>query len=252
MLFQRLIPSLLLRKGRLVKGTQFSDHRDAGRAETTARAHNAQGADELLLLDIDASREKLPPDYTTIRQVAQECFMPLTVGGGVRTLEHASNCMDAGADKLFLNTAAIDNPEFITALAHKFGSQALVLGVDIAGSSRSPRLFDHRMNKTLETSDPLGWIKEAIVRGAGEIRLMSVDHEGTRNGFDLSLYQLMRKHVKVPVILEGGAGTPDHLMTAFRDGVEAVATGTMLVFSDNNIVRLKQYLASNGCNLRAG
>lgn len=241
-----------MQQGRLVKGTRFCDHRDAGRPETTARAHNAQGADELVLLDIDASRNDQTPDYEAIRLVAQECFMPLTVGGGIRSLDHAHGCLEAGADKLFLNTTALDDPALITTLAHKFGSQALVIGIDISGTADTPRLYDHRRNKALNLPDPFVWIEEAIGRGAGEIRLMSVNHEGTKNGLDLALYQRIKNQVKVPIVLEGGAGTPDHLMTAFQSGVEAVATGTMLVFSDNNIVRLKQYLASNGCNLRTG
>lgn len=250
MLTRRLIPSLLLKGGRLVKGTRYRDHRDAGNPNTTARAHNAQGADELILLDIDASREGRGPDLEAIRTVARECYMPLTFGGGIRSVEDARACMDAGADKLCLTTTALDDPDLITRLARVFGSQAVVLGVDVTGDATHPILFDHRTRMTVPDMDPIEWMRRGVDLGAGEIRLMAVDREGTREGMDTALLKLVRGAVSVPVIAEGGAGDLDHLAAAMTAGADGIAVGTMLVFSDNNLVKIKRYLAAAGHDMR--
>ncbi len=250
MLTRRLIPSLLLRGGRLVKGVRYTDARDAGSPATTARAHNAQGADEMLLLDVDASREGRGPDLETVRRVAAECFMPLTVGGGIRDVEDARRCMAAGADKLMLTTTALDEPDRLTRLSRVFGSQAIVLGVDVVREGGAARLWDHRSRKTPARQELGAWLREAIERGAGEIRLMAVDREGTRRGLDLDLAREVTEKVSVPVILEGGAGSLEHLDAAYAAGVDAVAVGTMLVFSDNNLVKIQRFLASRGHAMR--
>ena len=226
----------------MVKGVRFRDHRDAGSPKTTARAHNAQDADELVLLDIEASRQRRGPDLRAIRRAAEECFMPLTVGGGIRSVRDARDCMDAGADKLSVNTGAMDDPSLITRLAEKYGSQAVQLSVDVKGE----RLYDHRSGKTMP--DPLGWIRRGVKLGAGEIRLTSVDREGTRQGMDLALYA--RVQVGVPVILEGGAGGLGQLDEALAAGVHGIGLGTMLIFSDNNMVKIKSYLAGKGHDMR--
>ncbi len=246
---QRLIPSLLVRGGRLVKGVRFTDYRDAGNPATTARAHNAQGADELFVVDIDASKDRRPADLETIRGVAKECFMPLTVSGNIRSVEDARDCMEAGADKLCVTTTAMDRPSLISELAETFGSQAVVLGADIFNGSDGRRLFDHRTG-TGVSSDWIGWIREGVERGAGEVRVVSVDQEGVRAGMDLEMLSRVRDAVGAPVILEGGAGTLDHLDAAFGAGADGVALGTMLVFSDNNLVKIKRFLASNNRNVR--
>lgn len=252
MLSRRLIPSLLLSNGRLVKGVRYAAHKDAGRPDTTARAHNAQGADEMILMDIDASRRGRRPDFDAVRAVAAECSMPLTVGGGIRSVEDARDCMAAGADKLCLNTTAIDDPDLITRLARLFGAQAVVLGLDVTRANGRLTLFNHRVGQALTGRDPVAWAKEAVARGAGEIRLMSVDREGTRQGMDLDLMETFMAAVNVPVILEGGAGSLDHLSQALGRGADAVAVGTMLVFSDNNLVKIKRYLAADGHDMRIG
>lgn len=249
MLTQRLIPSLLLKGGRLVKGTRFAGYRDAGLPATTARAHDAQGADELIVLDVDAAKEGRGPDADAIRAVAAECRMPLAVGGGVRSLADARACMAAGADKLSLNTGALDRPALIAELAETFGSQAVVLGIDVAGDAKASRLYDHRMGKA-DARDPLTWAREGVARGAGEVRITAVEREGTRQGMDLDLLRLFREAVDVPVVLEGGAGTLEHVRAAYDAGADGVALGTMLVFSDNNIVKIKRYLAGRGCRVR--
>lgn len=251
MLYQRLIPTLLLKNQRLVKGKRYDDFRDAGNPKTTARAHNCQGADELMVLDVDASREKRAPDYETIRMIAEECFMPLTVGGGITNSDIAHACMDAGADKLCLTMTALDNPALISELAHCFGSQAVVVGVDIVNDGSSAGLFDHRSHQILATPDPWRWIQKAVELGAGELRLMAVNREGDLSGYDFELYKKARDLVDVPIILEGGAGSLDHLQAAFEAGVDGVATGAMLVFSDANLVKIKQHMITQGCSIRA-
>ncbi len=250
MLMQRLIPSLLLKGGRLVKGVRYSDYKDSGRPDTITRAHNAQGADELIVVDIDASSEQRGPDIDAIRRVAEECFMPLTVGGGIRSIDDARNCMAAGADKVMLTTTALDDPRRITDLARVFGDQAVVLGIDVVALNDNWRLFDHRTGEPISGRDYLEWIDECVDRGAGEIRLMSVDREGIRSGMDIELLRTVRERVGVPIILEGGAGSLDHLNEGLEAGADAVACGTLLVFSDNNLFQIKKYLASRGRAMR--
>lgn len=246
----RIIPSLLLRGGRLVKGESFRNHRDAGAPPSTARAHNAQGADELVVLDIDANREARAPDLEIFRAIASEIQIPLTVGGGVRDVATARQAMDAGADKIMVTTTALDRPELITELAELFGRQAVVLGVDVLMNDDGGTLFDHRTGKTAGSGDWLAWMRDGIRRGAGEIRLMAVDREGARSGLALALHARARTSVNVPIILEGGAGTLDHLTQAMAAGADSLALGTMLVFSDNNLVKLKRVLAQAGHPMR--
>ncbi|MBM3517328.1 MAG: imidazole glycerol phosphate synthase subunit HisF, partial [Alphaproteobacteria bacterium] len=218
MLCRRLIPSLLLRRDRLVKGVAFADHRDAGNPVTTARIHNAQGADELLLLDIDAAREARGPDVAHIAVVARECFMPLTVGGAVRSLADARACMAAGADKLCLTTTALDNPDLIAELAQRFGRQAIMVGIDVVGAGDGWALWDHRTATIRAERGLEAWVREVVARGAGELRLMRVEREGRRNGMDIALLRRVRSLVDVPLVVEGGAGSLDHLDEALAAG----------------------------------
>ncbi len=241
----RLIPSLLVRQGRLVKGRSFAGHRDAGNPATTARAHNAQGADEIIILDIDASRENRGPDLETIAEVAGEAQIPLTVGGGVNSSAIARDCLSAGADKICLNTTALDRPDLITDIAQLCGRQAVVLGVDVASDASGGRhVYDHRAGAPLPYLDWRAWLVEGVSRGAGEVRLTAVDREGRRTGLDTALHRQAHDAINVPIILEGGAGSLEHLTAAMDDGADSLALGTMLVFSDNNIVKLKRVLAS--------
>ncbi|MBT6205442.1 MAG: imidazole glycerol phosphate synthase subunit HisF [Rhodospirillaceae bacterium] len=246
----RIIPSLLLRGGRLVKGEAFRHHRDAGAPPSTARAHNAQGADELVVLDIDANREGRMPDLDVFRAIASEIQIPLTVGGGISDTATARLAMDVGADKITVNSTAIDRPELITELAELFGRQAVVLGIDVLMDDGAGRLFDHRTGMAAGGGDWLAWMLEGVGRGAGKVRLMAVDREGARSGLDLALHARARDAVNVPIILEGGAGTLDHLTEAMAAGADSLALGTMLVFSDNNLVKLKRVLAQAGQPMR--
>lgn len=246
----RIIPSLLLRGGRLVKGTAYGAHRDAGAPASTARAHNAQGADELIVLDIDAGREGRGPDLAALSAVGNEIQIPMTAGGAIADLESARAVMAAGADKICVTTTALDRPELLTELAEHFGRQAVVLGVDVAGEGGNAQLFDHRRGGAARDGDWLAWMVEGVGRGAGEVRLMAVAREGSRRGFDLGLFARARAAVNVPIILEGGAGRLDHLEQAMAQGADSLALGTMLVFSDNNLVKLKRVLAQAGHPMR--
>ncbi len=249
MLRQRIIPSLLLREGRLVKGLRYRDRKDAGLAHTTARAHNAQGADELMIFDIEASRAGRPPDVATIGRVAGECFMPLTVGGGIRSVEDARDVLAAGADKICLTTTARDNPALITELAHLLGSQAIMIGIDIISQQGHLSLYDHRDGSSA-SGDPFAWMEQAVENGAGEVRLMAVDREGTRQGLDIALLRKARARVNVPIVIEGGAGSLDHIDEAIAAGANGVGLGTMLVFSDNNLVKIQRFLTDRKRNIR--
>ena len=251
MTYQRLIPSILIHEGRLVKGQQYQDYRDAGGPATTARAHNAQGADELIVCDINASRLESEPDFETLKRVAEESFMPLTIFGGVNSERRAEQCMEVGADKIGLTTSAYDQPDLIESLAHQYGMQAIVLGLDVMkDESGAYKLFDHR-NKSVLDKGPVDWAVEAVDRGCGEIRIMAVHNEGMLCGFDFDLYDQIRKKVNVPLILEGGAGSLEHIEEAYTKGVDAVAVGAMLVFSDANLVKIKQHMRSRNLNIRS-
>jgi cyclase len=245
----RVIPSLLLRNGRLVKGQKFSQHLDAGHPATTARVHNAQGADEIILLDIDASREHRRPDLGWIERVAEECFMPLAAGGGIRSVEDAKAVIDAGADKVVVNGGAIDCPRLLTDIALVFGAQAVVAAVDVVEESNGFKIYDHRKHRATDR-DALRWIGEAVANGAGEIRICAVDREGTRSGFNLDLLSQAHQSVCVPIIIEGGAGSLTDVDAALKAGADGVALGTMLVFSDNNIVKVRRFLAQGGHSVR--
>jgi len=242
----RIIPSLLLRNGRLVKGIRFAEHRDAGAPATTARAHSAQGADEIALLDIDASREARLPDFDALEKVANEVQIPLTFGGGLRSIDLIHRAISAGADKVCLTTAALDAPELIERGARRFGAQAIVLGIDCHGG----QLFDHVARAVRADRTPEEWAREAVDRGAGEIRLCAVDREGTRQGLDLELYRRVRAKVNVPIVLEGGIGAFEQIASAMAAGADSVALGTLLVFTDANLVKIRRYLQNAGIEVR--
>ena len=233
-----------------MKGVAYAKHADAGRPDTTARAHNAQGADELLLFDIDASREGRAPNLAAVGAVAKACLMPLAVGGGICSIDIAYRCIDAGADKLCVTSTALDDPGLIGRLAHVFGSQAVMVGVDVMTTRGNRQLYDHRCGRPVTNFGWEEWLKRAVAEGAGEVRLMAVEREGSRSGLDIDLLAQASALVDVPIILEGGAGSLDHVATAIRAGAEAVALGTMLVFSDNNIHKVKSFLKNAGLEMR--
>lgn len=221
---------------------------DAGSPTTTVKAHDSQGADEIFVADIDASRSARPPDLEMLSTIAAECSTPLTFAGGIASLSVAEEALRAGADKVCLTTTALDEPDLINALAKRFGSQAIVVGVDVVNQG-APRIYDHRTASALDRG-PADWVDEVLDRGAGEIRLMSVDREGTKGGLDIELLEIIRASCRVPLILEGGAGKLSDLADAIRVGVDGVALGTILVFGDNNLLKIKRYLVEHGCPMR--
>jgi len=251
MLRKRIIPSLLLKEGRCVKGVKFKDHRDVGNPVTAAKIYDAQGADELLFLDITASREKRDTLFHVVGKTAENCFMPLTVGGGVKTLEDIRCLLLAGADKVLINTSALGDPEFIRQGANQFGDQCIVVGIDfVRGKDGRAEVISHVGEPVLE-KDPVKWARYVTGLGAGEIVLTAFDREGTREGYDLELTQSVVDAVPVPVIAAGGAGSLQDLADAFQKAnVSAVSVGSIFHFTDQSVIKARAFLKTAGVNVR--
>ena len=251
MLRKRIIPSLLLKEGRCVKGVKFADHRDVGNPVTAAKVYDAQGADELLFLDITASREKRDTLFHVVEETAENCFMPLTVGGGVKTLEDIRCLLLAGADKVLINTAALNDPELIRQGASQFGDQCIVVGIDfVRGKDGRAELISHA-GAPVPEKDPVQWARRVTKLGAGEIILTSFDREGTREGYDLEVTKRVVDAVCVPVIAAGGAGSLQHLADAFQTAnVSAVSVGSIFHFTDQSVIKARAFLQTAGVNVR--
>jgi len=252
MLAKRIIPCLDINNGRVVKGVNFVNLRDAGSAVENARFYEEEGADELIFLDITASHEGRNTTVELVRRVAQEVFMPFTVGGGIRTVEDIRNILLAGADKISLNTAAVKNPALITEGAKNFGSQCIVTAIDSRWEAKSKKWMVYinggRINTGLET---LKWAKTVERLGAGEILLTSMDADGTKNGFDIEITQKVATAVKIPVIASGGAGTIAHFSEVFRKtGVTAALAASIFHFREIRIKEIKRYLRSKNIEVR--
>jgi cyclase len=249
-LARRIIPCLDTDGMRVVKGVNFVDLRDAGDPAELAARYNAEGADELIVLDIAASRDRRPTFLDTIRRVAAELAIPLTAGGGIRTLEHARAVVRAGADKITVNTAAVEQPELISQLSAEFGAQAVVLAID---AKREAGHWDVRIRGGRDSAhlEAIGWALQGVERGAGEILLTSVDRDGTQSGFDVPLTAAISRSVSVPVIASGGAKLPEHFVQVFRDGAADAALAAS-IFHDNtqSIRSLKQFLSQSGIPVR--
>ena len=250
LMYQRLIPSILISNERLVKGVRFDNYLDAGKPSTTARAHNHQGADEIIVSDILASRKDKLPNFKILKEISKEVFMPLTFFGGINSLNLARECMDLGADKIGLNSTAIENPSLINMLSRQFGSQSIVIGIDAIKIEGVYYLYDHCLKRPRQDINLLKWVNKAVSQGCGEIRLMSVSKEGTKEGYDFDLYKLVRGEINIPIILEGGSGTLNDIEEAFELGINGVAMGTQLVFADNNLLKIKKHLLTKGKNIR--
>ncbi|MEO0427985.1 MAG: imidazole glycerol phosphate synthase subunit HisF [Pseudomonadota bacterium] len=253
MLKTRVIPCLDVADGRVVKGVNFVDLRDAGDPVEQASLYDAAGADELCFLDITASHENRGTILDVARRTAERCFMPLTVGGGVRTLEDIRALLLAGADKVSINTAAVKDPDFVTAAAEKFGSQCIVVAIDAKSSGATPsgfEIFTHGGRK--ETGiDALAFAKEMERRGAGEILLTSMDRDGTRAGFNLPLTRAIADALEIPVIASGGVGTLDHLVEGVREGhASAVLAASIFHFGEHSIGEAKAHMAAAGIPVR--
>ena len=249
-LARRIIPCLDTDGSRVVKGVNFAGLRDAGDPAELAARYNAEGADELVVLDIAASRDRRPTFLETIRRVAAELFIPLTAGGGIRTLDDARAVVGAGADKVTVNTAAVAMPDLVAKLSAEFGAQAVVLAID---AKKQGARWDVRVRGGRESAclDVLEWAKQGVALGAGEILLTSVDRDGTQMGFDLELTAAVSRAVSVPVIASGGAKLPEHFSEVFTAG-EADAALAASIFHDGvqSIRELKRFLSSEGIEVR--
>ncbi len=252
MLKQRLIPVLLLKNGRLVKPIQFGKYRDVGYPTTQAKIYDAQKADELIFLDIDASTENRQTLISVIEEVTKECFMPLTLGGGVRTVQDINNLLAAGADKVSINAAAVDNPNFIKEAANMFGSQCIVISIDAKKKGDKYEVCTHNGKKTTGL-DAITWAKKVTELGAGEILITSIDNEGTMEGYDLELVKAISQAVNIPVIANGGAGTLDDFQDALtKAGASAVAASSIFNFTDQSLIKAMRFLKVHGLNVREG
>ncbi|MBT5388267.1 MAG: imidazole glycerol phosphate synthase subunit HisF [Porticoccaceae bacterium] len=253
-LAKRIIPCLDVDKGRVVKGVQFVDIRDAGDPVEVARRYNEQGADEITFLDITASHEARDTTLHTVERMAGEVFIPLTVGGGVRELQDIRNLLNAGADKVAINSAAIHNPDFVREAAQRFGSQCIVVAIDAkqVEQGENPRweIFTHGGRKPTGI-DAINWAKKMTAFGAGEILLTSMDRDGTKNGFDLDLTSRISDAVNVPVIASGGVGELQHLVDGITKGkADAVLAASIFHFGEHTVPEAKQFMADQGINVR--
>jgi cyclase len=253
-LSKRIIPCLDVDKGRVVKGVQFVDIRDAGDPVEVARRYNEQGADEITFLDITASHEGRDTTLNTVERMAGEVFIPLTVGGGVREMHDIRNLLNAGADKVAINSAAISNPEFVAEAAQRFGSQCIVVAIDakqVHGSDANRwEIFTHGGRKPTGI-DAVAWAEKMTDLGAGEILLTSMDRDGTKNGFDLDLTASVSGSVSVPVIASGGVGTLQHLADGITLGkADAVLAASIFHFAEYSVPQAKQFMVDQGINVR--
>ena len=256
MLGVRVIPCLDVKDGRVVKGVNFVDLRDAGDPVEQARLYDKAGADELTFLDITASHENRDTIYEVVRHTAEEVFMPLTVGGGVRTVEDIRKLLLAGADKVSINTAAVNNPEFVKEAAERFGNQCIVVAVDAKSTGPGENgegkweVFTHG-GRNPTGLDAIEWAKRMEANGAGEILLTSMDRDGTKVGFDLGLTRAVSDALKIPVIASGGVGNLDHLVDGVIEGhASAVLAASIFHFGEYSIAEAKQRMAAAGIPIR--
>ena len=254
-LAKRIIPCLDVDAGRVVKGVQFVDIRDAGNPVEVARRYDEQGADEITFLDITASSDQRETMVHVVEQVAGEVFIPLTVGGGIREVADIRRMLNAGADKVAINTAAVFNPEFVREAAERFGSQCIVVAIDAkqtsdAGEPLRWEIYTHGGRKPTGI-DAVEWARRMVEYGAGEILLTSMDRDGTRDGFDLALTRSISDAVDVPVIASGGVGNLDHLVAGIIEGrADAVLAASIFHFGEYSIDEAKRYMAERGIEVR--
>jgi len=254
-LAKRIIPCLDVDAGRVVKGVRFVDIRDAGDPVEVARRYDEEGADEITFLDITASSDQRETMVHVVEQVAGEVFIPLTVGGGIREVADIRRMLNAGADKVGINTAAVFNPEFVREAAARFGSQCIVVAIDAkqvsaAGEAARWEIFTHGGRKPTGI-DAVEWAQRMVAYGAGEILLTSMDRDGTRDGFDIALTRAIATAVEVPVIASGGVGTLEHLAAGVLEGrADAVLAASIFHFGEYTVGEAKQYMASRGIEVR--
>jgi cyclase len=246
---KRVIPCLDVDAGRVVKGTNFVDIRDAGDPVELAERYDAEGADELVFLDITATHEKRDTMVDLARRTADNVFVPFTIGGGIRSVADAQAVLDAGADKVSVNSAAVARPELIDELADRFGAQCVVLAIDAKADGDSWQVFVAG-GRTPTGRDAVEWAREGTERGAGEILLTSMDRDGTNDGYDLALTAAVAQAVTVPVIASGGAGKLEHLVDALRSGADAALCASIFHYGQHTVGEAKAHLAAAGIPVR--
>jgi len=250
MLKKRIIPCLDIKDGRTVKGINFINLKDAGDPVELAQAYSDQGADELVFLDITATVEKRKTLAELVRNIARAIHIPFTVGGGISSVEDVNILLDSGADKISVNTSAVNNPELIDKLANRFGSQCVVLAVDTKRIHGTDIVFIHG-GRTPTERKTFKWLKEGVERGAGEILLTSMDHDGTKDGFALELTRKASATVSVPVIASGGAGNMEHFVQVFNEGkADAALAASIFHYGEISIPELKHYLSKQNIEVR--
>lgn len=252
MLTKRIIPCLDVKDGRVVKGIQFVSLRDAGDPVELATFYNEQGADELVFLDISATHEGRGTMEDVVRQTAATLSIPFTVGGGIRTLEDMKRMLRAGADKVSLNSAALQNPEIIEEGARYFGSQCIVVAIDAKWSEQDNTwmVFTHGGRNRLDV-EAVAWAKQAVTLGAGELLITSMDSDGEKKGFDLELMKAIRKEVNVPIIASGGAGNAEHFYTVLENAdADATLAASIFHYKETSVEEVKSYLKNKGVSIR--
>ncbi|HEY5717093.1 MAG TPA: imidazole glycerol phosphate synthase subunit HisF [Motiliproteus sp.] len=254
-LAKRIIPCLDVENGRVVKGVQFVDIRDAGDPVEVAKRYDEQGADEITFLDITATHENRDTMVHTVEKMASQVFIPLTVGGGIRTCDDIRTMLNAGADKVSINSAAVFNPDFVREAAERFGSQCIVVAIDAKKVSQPGEpdrweIFTHGGRKPTGI-DAVEWAKKMVALGAGEILLTSMDQDGVKNGYDLGVTRAISEAVSVPVIASGGVGNLDHLVEGITEGkADAVLAASIFHFGEHTIPEAKAYMQSKGIEVR--
>ncbi|MBI2382482.1 MAG: imidazole glycerol phosphate synthase subunit HisF [Gammaproteobacteria bacterium] len=255
MLAKRIIPCLDIDRGRVVKGIKFGDVQDAGDPVEVARRYDQQGADELVFLDITASAEARPILFQTVEQVAEQIYIPLTVGGGVRTCADVRALLSAGADKVSINTGAVENPDFVTEAGDRYGVQGIVVAIDakrVSKKKENPRweVFTHGGRKATGI-DAVEWAVKMVQKGAGELLLTSMDRDGTKQGYDVEFLKAVTDAVPVPVVASGGVGTLEHLYEGFaKGGADAVLAASIFHQGTFTVAEAKQFLADKGVRVR--
>lgn len=247
---KRIIPCLDVNNGRVVKGVNFVGLKDAGDPIEVAKRYNDEGADELCFLDITASSDGRDTIVHVVEEVAKQLFIPLTVGGGIRKIDDISRLLNVGCDKISLNSSAVDNPNLIYEAANKFGSQCIVVAIDVKKNDKgSYNVFVHGGRKDTGL-DAIQWAKKVYDLGAGEILLTSMDSDGTKAGYDLNITSAISNSVQIPVIASGGAGTMEHILQAFQNGADAALAASIFHYKEIEIMKLKEFLKDNGIGVR--
>ena len=251
MIKARLIPTVLLKDGRMIKTKQFDSYRDVGNPRTVAKVYDAQHADELIFLDITATTEERHFLLDVVTAVAEECFMPLTAGGGIKTVAQARELLQHGADKVAINTHAVNDPHFITELAEKFGRSTVVVSIDFKKNALGVNEVYTERGRKPTGLDPVEWAKEAERRGAGEILLTSIDREGMMNGYDIEMIRAVADSISIPIIASGGVGKISDLVAGLKEGhASAVAAASIFHFTDQSIFKAHSHMKEAGISVR--